>query len=146
MNYGDLVRQPGPKLAEICNAIGMEYFEGKERFWKKGNNHHLFGSPSVRRQAETRNSNISALVDACPEFSEQARFVEQYVARDTVMKDLIEFLRHRDVSRLAGEPRPERFLPRQPFPPWYYWQRAKQWYGRLFPRELPTNQLNEKVL
>ena len=145
VNYGDLVRQPSLKLAEICRAIGMEYFEGKERFWEK-TAHHLYGSPSVRRQAEAKESTIQAMVDMSPDFADQARFVEQTLGQDTEMKRLIEFLRRHDVSNVDAGPRPQRFIPRHPLPPWYYWQRAKQCYRRRFPGTLPVNRLNEKAL
>ena len=35
VNYNELARDPERKLTEICRMVGMEYFDGRERFWKK---------------------------------------------------------------------------------------------------------------
>jgi len=147
VNYNELVREPKKKLADLCRVLGMEYFDGKERFWEK-ESHHLFSSFGVRQQLEAKDSQIREVEEVPSEFLDHAEFVRRTIATDGEVKRLIEFLRRHDVSVYNGPRAQQRFVPRQPFPPWYYWHRAKRWrwFRKRFPRPFPVNPLNEKAL
>ncbi len=49
VEYKGLANDPGKKLESICKSIGIEYFEGKEKFWNNKSEHLLFGSGTVKK-------------------------------------------------------------------------------------------------
>jgi hypothetical protein len=135
VNYNDLTRNPRVKVAEICAALGMPYFEGKERFWEK-EHHHLFGSLGVRRQVEAGNSIIKSKDKYPPDFEIYVDFLQKRIAADSRVQHIVEFLRQADVSLISSEGSyTQQFLPHKPYPPWYYIQRAKQLFRKHFPKK-----------
>ncbi len=48
VKYQKLAKDPGKKLEELCDNLGIEYFDGKEKFWNNEAEHFLFGSDTVR--------------------------------------------------------------------------------------------------
>lgn len=65
--YSDLVARPAVELRALCEAVGIGYTTGRERFWR-GEHHHLFGSDRVRDQLARRAPGIDAARDFPPEF------------------------------------------------------------------------------
>lgn len=55
VRYRDLAKFPAQTLESLCNVIDIEYFPGKELFWKKIH-HNLFGSNTVKFQFLERDS------------------------------------------------------------------------------------------
>lgn len=47
VRYRDLATDPGNTLRAACGAVGVEYFEGKEEFWRK-QHFHLGGNYAAR--------------------------------------------------------------------------------------------------
>ncbi len=45
--YSELARHPEQTLQDLCNACGLEYQQGKEKFWQK-QHHTLFGNDSAK--------------------------------------------------------------------------------------------------
>lgn len=48
VKYQKLAKDPSTKLKELCDNLGIEYFDGKEEFWNNKAEHFLFGSDTVR--------------------------------------------------------------------------------------------------
>jgi hypothetical protein len=134
VNYTNLVRTPQSTVADICLAIGMPYFEGKERFWEK-KHHYLFGSSGVRRQVETGNSTIEAEKAFPPEFQAQVEILRRQVAADSEVQHILGILRQADVKLIAsdGSLKPG-IPPKKPWPLWYYRKRTRQRFLRYFPQ------------
>lgn len=97
VNYNELVQNPKDKLSEICKIVGMEYFEGKEKFWNK-QHHHLFGSSSVRRQAESRSSKIQNTENFPTKFLDQVERLSEEIKKDVKVQNILEILKKHDVS------------------------------------------------
>lgn len=47
VSYRDLARRPAQTLKELCDALGIAYQVGKERFWER-RQHSLWGSDTVK--------------------------------------------------------------------------------------------------
>jgi hypothetical protein len=139
VNYGNLVSNPRSTVAETCAAIGMPYFDGKERFWEK-KHHHLFGSHGVRRQVETGTSIIRARGTLPQEFEANAEFLRRQVAADAEVQRILGILRQADVKSAVGDgSRIQGLLPEKPLPLWYYLRRTQRRIRRYFPQEFdPT--------
>jgi hypothetical protein len=135
VNFSDLTQSPQTKVAEVCAAVGMPYFPGKERFWEK-EHHHLFGSLGIRRQVEAGDSFIQATKSFPPEFAQQLDDLRQRIATDREVQALMAVLHQADVSRLAlNGSWPQQFTRKPPYPLWYYKQRAKRLWHSYFPRQ-----------
>jgi len=133
VNFNDLTQSPQSKVVEVCAAIGMPYFPGKERFWEK-EHHHLFGSLGIRRQVEAGDSIIQAEKRFPPEFAQRLDDLRPRIAADTEVQGLINILRRADVSYFADGSSPQQFTRKPPYPLWYYKQRARRLWNRYFPR------------
>jgi hypothetical protein len=48
IKYRGLAKNPVEKLTALCETIGIDYFDGKEKFWQNQHKHFLFGSGTVR--------------------------------------------------------------------------------------------------
>jgi hypothetical protein len=139
VNYRDLVDTTQSKVLDICSAIGMPYFEGKERFWEK-KHHHLFGSLGVRRQLQIGNGIIKAIKTFPPEFQAGVDSLQRQFAADIEVQHILRVLKQADVSSIATYSSPNQgFQLNNPLPLWYYLKRARQRFRRFFPQEFdPT--------
>lgn len=52
VKYQELAKNPEKKLRSLCNQVGVNYFEGKEKFWNNNTKHFLFGSETTKRSEE----------------------------------------------------------------------------------------------
>ena len=135
VNYNDLISDPPRKLAEICSAIDMPYFEGKERFWEK-KHCHLFGSLGIRRQIEAGNSIIEAKKSFPPEFNMLIEDLTKNLAADSKLCQILEVLRKNDVSLCSNQYfTGHQFQNRNLFPWWYYAKKLKRALQRYCPKE-----------
>ena len=133
VNLNDLTKDPGKKVAEICRAVGMPYFDDKEKFWEK-EHHHLGGSFGVRKQVEAGRSFILARTIFPPDFERHVSDLRKQIAADVEVQRIIEVLRRVDVSVMARSGAVEqKFTRGRPYPLWYYWQRAKRIGFRYLP-------------
>jgi hypothetical protein len=133
INYRDIVSNPQSKVEEICNAIGMPFFEGKERFWDK-EHHHLFGSSGVRKQVVNGESIINSNEDFPREFEESIDYLRQQVVTDHEVQQIMEILRKADVSSFNDESSVnQRYTIKAPYPLWYYVKRIKRLKLRYLP-------------
>ena len=132
VNCGELVQDAPTKLRQICDAIGMPYFEGKENFWEL--QHHLmYCNTGVRKQLMAGDSSVQAHDSFPPEFQQHVDLVLGKVAKDTKVRYLIEQLQQADVSRVQ-QPVPvvQHFVTSRRRPAWYYAQMLRQFLrGRL---------------
>ncbi|RPI34544.1 MAG: hypothetical protein EHM70_02545 [Chloroflexota bacterium] len=134
VNYNELARAPQQKIAEICAAIDMPYFAGKERFWEK-EQHHLFGSFGVRKQVQIGDSFIQPDKAFPPEFEEQLKDLREQIAKDAEVQEIVTTLRGVDVSVVErGVGARQKFQPPIPYPAWYYWHQFKRLWRQRFPR------------
>lgn len=102
VSYSELVDNPSAKLQEICRAIGMSYFEGKERFWEES---HAFAGSSqgVRNQVQRGNSRIQKEPKP-PEFEPVATEVKRKIRQNPKLRETLSFLRVNEISHLAPFP------------------------------------------
>lgn len=139
----DLLTNPERKLAEICAAVGMPYFKGKERFWEK-RPHPMQGNHEVYRQTKDGNSRIRPS-DAFPtEFEAVAEAVSARIASDSKVQQILETLRGTEIStRGSFRPGDEMCSVPRPYPYWYYllriregsWQFRKRLWSLRNPRD-----------
>ncbi|HVV99137.1 MAG TPA: hypothetical protein VHB77_02285 [Planctomycetaceae bacterium] len=125
-----LTDNPSDGLRQICDAIGIEYTPGRERFWEK-QHHQLFGNPQVRnelgqnkqvRQAETFPAEYLAEVERCG----LKRFDEETAQLVAVLK--------RDAIGPGGPTwRIDAAEPPRRVPLWYYAHKLKDHLRPLFP-------------
>jgi hypothetical protein len=98
VSYSELVDNPSAKLQEICWAIGMPYFEGKERFWEE--NHAFAGSSQgVRNQVQRGNSRIQKEPKP-PEFSSIATEIRREIHQNPKLRETLSFLRAHEITNL----------------------------------------------
>jgi hypothetical protein len=133
VHYNGLVGSPQRKLREICEIVGMPYFDGKERFWEK-RHHHLFGSHGVAKQVADRDSTIRASEVFPPEFESQIDTLSQRINKHPEVQQILEILKQAEVSSRGGfEAEEQNFLVREPYPSWYYARQIRNVVRRFFP-------------
>ncbi len=137
VNQDDLVRDPQTILAQICTLVGMEYFEGKERFWEK-THHHLFGSNGARRQVESGESRLKPRGDFSPEFADSLATLERQIENDDEVQQILHKISSLDVMRGDGQADLSvHVAPAPPYPVWCYLMRMQTAVQRYFPRTYP---------
>jgi len=135
VNYNALANNPQQVLRAICAAIGMPCPEGKERFWEK-EHHYLFGSLGVRRQVQSRDSAIKDRPGFPPEFQARRNFLEEQIAKDSAVQEILAILKQADVVSHAGYINGSRPVwSKQLSPVWLYGKRMI----RLLRRYVPEN-------
>ncbi len=131
LSYNELARDPAEKLKQVCKAVGMDYFEGKERFWEK-EHHHLFGSHHTRVQVQEGSSSIRPREDYDPGFREKAQMIDEANRKDEEIQNILSSLSNKEASTLAAASAHNDRVPRIN-PPWYYRKRARFIYRRYMP-------------
>jgi hypothetical protein len=134
VNFNELISNPQSKLAEICTAIDMPYFYGKEDFWMK-KHHHLFGAIGTRKQVEAKNSKIKKTTTYHPGFQKNLKNIENQIESDEQVQKIIRALRKLDVSvyQQRNDTDQHGSWP-EVLPIWYYRNKFK----RKLQRYLPT--------
>lgn len=134
VNYNELVSKPPSTLAALCAAVGMTYYDGKEHFWEK-QHHHLFGSGGVRQQVESGKS-ILEIPESYPrEFELQIDGLRSQIGADSEVQELLETFKQADVFLRTKDADGEgRFVPKRPYPLWYYRRRMIGLVRRYFPK------------
>jgi hypothetical protein len=138
VNHGRLVQNAPEELAAVCAAVGMTYSAGRERFWEK-EHHHLFGSLEVRRQVQRGVSSVKARAPFPPEFEAQRPALEERIASDAGLQEVLRALRRADVHRNAAEDTETRPQWRRKLPPlWYHWKKMVRLARRYVPERYDT--------
>ncbi|MDR4517213.1 MAG: sulfotransferase [Nitrosomonas sp.] len=134
VNYNELVKNPQKILNNICNFVGMPYFEGKERFWENHQSHYLFGSDTTSRQTSSKQSEIWTKDDFLPKFQEHIQYLENKIAHDTKVQQILDELNKSDIRYQLESSGGEKIssTPKL-YPLWYYGKKAKQIFKRHFP-------------
>jgi hypothetical protein len=57
VKYSDLAIKPEKTLERLCKEIGIDYFEGKEQYWKY-THHTLFGNTSAKIHLHSKGSDV----------------------------------------------------------------------------------------
>uniref|UniRef100_A0A7C4LNH4 Sulfotransferase family protein n=1 Tax=Schlesneria paludicola TaxID=360056 RepID=A0A7C4LNH4_9PLAN len=128
VNYEQLVQNPAECLHAVCLAAGIDYFPGKEAFWRR-TQHQLYGNQGTRRQLGREDGGIQAAEQFCEEFHHQWRAVGSQLTASPWQHVLSSLVR-RDV--LHGPPPAAAHRPRWIQPPWYYRQRLHDGLRRAF--------------
>jgi hypothetical protein len=132
VHLDDLTRNPQKKLAELCEAVGLPYFEGKERFWER-HYHHFEGSYGVYKQTVDKNSEIRASEDFPPEFEIFIPALSETIAQDTKVQQILETLKQAEMtSRGRFCPGDEKRLVARPYPSWYYAMKVREKLWRFY--------------
>ena len=133
IRYSDLAVDPSHSLEKLCNALGMLYFEGKERFWEK-QHHHLFGSEGIRLQIIAGDSRIEIKKVYPEEFVKCRNDLEKQLAQDREVQYIIRVLRNANALLETEKWNPDgnnitsRFLPF-----WYYRKNLIRLIRRYIP-------------
>lgn len=139
VNCEELTAEPQEKLRQVCQAVGIRYFEGKERFWEK-EHHFLFGSLGTRRQSQSGQSEIKSSTAFGVDFDKYADELRERLSHDTAIKAMVRVLEEKDVGSIAdGEPVEwDRYeVPRLPL--WYHLRNVKRRFRKSFPQKAPTH-------
>ncbi len=135
----ELTADPENKLRQVCQAVGMEYFEGKERFWEK-EHHFLYGSLGTRHQGQSGHSEIKTSPAFGAEFDKIADELRERLSHDTALKKLVHVLEEKDVGAIpAGKPVEWGHfeVPRPPL--WYHMRNVKRRFRKSFPETAPPH-------
>jgi hypothetical protein len=133
IQYDDLARSPSQVIERLCAVTGMDYFEGKARFWEK-QHHHLFGSGGVRIQVGSGESLIENKKSYPDAFEKQRHEIRERVEQDMQMQDILRQLKKADL--MCGTPAPNggtTVLPPTILPSWYYCKKMVRWIRRYIP-------------
>jgi hypothetical protein len=131
--FNDLVSDPERKLKQVCAAVGMPYFSGKENFWER-QHHYLFGSQGTYEQVMEKRSRIRGSEEFPPDFAEHVEALSRRIARDSKTQSILKRLEEAEISSSRGFQGAEQvFLPSKPRPVWYYAMKARQVARRYFP-------------
>jgi len=132
-----LAQNPGRKLSLICALIGMDYFDGKERFWE-GISHHLFGSAGVREQVRRGVSEILPPGQFPPEFDRLIPDISRRTREDGEVQRILGVLESTEVDNWG-----DRELPASPplakKPWWYFARRARRAIKHYLPDPWPES-------
>ena len=134
LDYNKLVEDPASILEDLCQSLGVSYFEGKERFWEK-EHHHLFGSRSARRQVETKNSAIWNKEDYPLEFQNIIPEIETDNMHDKEFQYVLSKL---SVHEMMASVNSSNNHICKPY--WYYLAKYKQKIKKRFPEKWEYDQ------
>jgi len=131
--FNALVNDPKRKLEEVCDAVGMPYFSGKENFWER-QHHYLFGSQGTYEQVVDKQSSIRGSEEFPPGFAEHVDDLSRRIARDSTIQSILKRLEEAEISSSRDfSPAEQVLLPAKPRPVWYYALKARQVARRYFP-------------
>jgi hypothetical protein len=132
--FNDLVSNPQRKLEEICSAVGIPYFYGKERFWEK-QHHHLFGSHGTYLQVKQGVSTVRARETFPPDFEKHVDALSEKMAQDPRLQQILETLQRAEISSRGGFSAKEDpgLVAPKPYPLWYYARKVRQVFRSYFP-------------
>lgn len=140
VSVDDLVSSPKHKLKEICDAVGISYTEEQEEFWRK-QHHYVFGSYGVFKQMKAKRSTIRMNDAFPPEYEEQIDSIREKIAQDRMLQRIIKNLKAMEISYSEDFSLQEQtYIPRKPYPFWYYGKRMKQRLKRYFPDKAIVNE------
>lgn len=135
INYSAITENPGRATEQVCRAVGLPYFEGKERFWEK-QHHFLFGSGGIKEQVKRGRSIIAGSKALPAAFEPHRAHIEQRVRDDATVQRILATLRAHDVScmqpQAAVRPGYRSSVRR---PAWYYARRLQGLLRRYFPEK-----------
>lgn len=132
ISYEALVEEPESTLKALCEHLGMEYFSGKEHFWKQAA-HLAFGNSGTRETLESFKPAIRSQ-EVFPAAFEECYFQELTSSHLQQLREVVSWLRQQSVHE-PSERAPQPANSRLRYPLWYYgqiWQsRLRKWTGRL---------------
>ena len=139
--FNELVRDPARKIEDICSAIDMPYFAGKERFWEK-RHHALYGSLDIQQQLKAGQSTIRPANIYTQEFAAHITALSAGISADAKITQTIEILRATEVSAPNGTDA-SAFGPHSLSRPlWYYARKAQGIYRRqILRRRYPVRKM-----
>ncbi len=135
----ELTKDPSAKLKRVCELIGMDYFEGKERFWEK-QHCHLFGSIGIRRQMEKGGMEIIPEPEPPADFFDEARHEVEKLKSDELFIELYEKLMENEADNISGYETASRRRKRVVRPLWYHKDRLKSLYRKFYPQKWEYSQ------
>lgn len=134
LDYNKLVADPTSILENLCQLLGIPYFEGKERFWKK-EHHHLFGSLGTRKQVEAANSAIENRENYPLEFQNSIQKIEADNLRDKEFQGILSKLDFHEMRKSNTKSNNKIYKQY-----WYYLAMLKQKIRKQFPEKRKYNQ------
>ena len=137
INHDDLINEPIKVLKRIDEITGVNYYEGKERFWEHQNYHFLFGSYGVRQQVRMGQSNIYH--EKIDEQYEQ--FYELNKAKILDVADSIHVLDEISRNSIFIENYKKESLNIYK-PLWYYYKKLGRSILKYFPRDYEIKDVN----
>lgn len=138
IEYGQLAGEPERLVKRICELTGLEWFDGKERFWE-GNHHHLFGSKGTRNQSDAGDSQIRRKELFPSEFKEEISKIQKSLEAFSGLQDVLYELKARDIETLGFDGLSPYRRPRV-MPSWYYERAVKRMFRRQFPQKWHLDQ------
>ena len=132
--FENLINNPRENIKKLCDLLGMNYFQGKERFWEK-NHCHLFGNIGVRNQINEGKNLIEKQEDLPEEFLYIAKKeLDKFYSDKHLMSIHRELLSH-EISCVDSYDKND-FVDRNcRLPYWYYRDYLISLYRRRFPQK-----------
>jgi len=132
LSYEALVEEPESLIRALCEHLGMDYFRGKEHFWKQSA-HLAFGNSGTRETLDSFQPAIRTQ-DVFPTAFEECYFQNLTADHLQRLRAVMTWLKQQDVHATSDR-MPQSASPPLRYPLWYYrqiWQsRLRKWTGRL---------------
>jgi hypothetical protein len=136
VSYNKLRTDSRNVLQQVCNALGMEYTDGREEFWHK-HHHHFFGNAGTASQVKKGESRVRAQTEYPDKFIAEYENLLSSTGPDVEIQQVIDQLRSCEVGHpTMSDRRP--FSPSLIRPGWYYRHMLKAVFRRNFPAPPPT--------
>jgi len=130
---GDLISNTPMKLKQICEAIGMPYFKGKEKFWEK-EHHYLFGSNNVRYQYISKNIHVKK--GYSQDFKKIKNKIRLKISKDKEVIDIVQKLKETEAS-IQNIVHDNIYQKKRFMPIWYYFEFFIRPFRETFPMKSP---------
>ena len=140
VEFDDLVKNPSGTLRGICESVGIEYFDGKEIYWRE-EMHHFFGSGSALQTYNSSEPKIKSTETFREDFLPLVPKIEEEVKGDSELARTTEILLSRNVL-VNGALEVKEINYRRIKPIWYYKRKLKAVYNRIFLTEYKGKTFN----
>jgi hypothetical protein len=135
VNYNQLASDPVTVLASLCQSLGLELNEGRERFWEK-RHHYFFGSAGTAKQVDKGGSRVENSRNFPGKFLGEYEAEADWSLSNRRFAAVLERLEANNLANIPHEPK--QVMPKLIKPLWYYRHIIKSCWRRRFPEPWPA--------
>jgi hypothetical protein len=135
VNYNQLASGPCALLASLCERLGLDFNEGRERFWEK-RHHYFFGSAGTAKQVDKGGSRIENARNFPDESLREYEAEADWSVSNRRFAAVLERLSANNLANISHEAK--QVMPKRIKPLWYYRHIFKSHWRRHFPESWPV--------